>query len=611
MGQFGYIESDGSIVSITTDEDYSSDDSVETYSAASDDNNNDLSDSIGNSIGNSSSASFNEGETSNFMMPQIRASQYIHVENGLTKEEPCSIDIGHGVTKRSPTISPSSSPASASAPTTAPTTTPTTASSNNEKPGDPFQAYYDAYADQFLKFISSNPTTYHVIKHFGSLLEHNNFKYYSQAKPLKHLTPGFYYTTRADQTLVAFVIGGQWQPQHGSCFVGSHCDALSVKLNPRGSLHTNANGYELLGVAPYSGSLNDNWLNRDLGLAGSVLVRNSETGKVERKLINSAPSPIAVIPQFAPHFGLQGGHYNKQTQTVPIVSYNTQELTPTKEEKQSKFYKKHSLRLLRFISKQTGAPLDSIVDFDLDLVDVQQSCRGGLSNEFIFSPSLDDRLCAFDSIYGLIEFSQSFFLDNDISDYNGLAGVYLANNEEIGSLTSTGAHGGFLVDNLRSIVQAKANDITIEEAVARLITNTVFLSSDVTHAMNPNFKEVYLEHNFPLPNTGPSIKFDSNAHVLSDSFGKEFLDRIVANLQGIQLQQFHIRNDSRSGGTIGPIMASSKRGLNGAKLIIDVGLPILSMHSIRSVAGYKDVGMGVRFFKEVFGRWHEVIKGME
>lgn len=110
---------------------------------------------------------------------------------------------------------------------------------------------------------------------------------------------------------------------------------------------------------------------------------------------------------------------------------------------------------------------------------------------------------------------------------------------------------------------------------------------------------------------GPSIKFDSNGHVLSDSLGKEFLDRVVKDLLGIRLQEFHIRNDSRSGGTIGPIMSDARRGLNGAKLIIDVGMPILSMHSIRSVMGYKDVGIGVLFFKEVFLKWKDALDGMK
>ncbi|KAI5956607.1 LAP4 [Candida jiufengensis] len=465
---------------------------------------------------------------------------------------------------------------------------------------DDYEQYYESYSDEFIEFMTSNPTTYHVITHFKSVLENNGFHYIQQTKPIKNVKPGFYYTSRNDQCLIAFVLGGEWKPENGSCFVGSHSDALSIKLNPRGSKRSNFEGYELLGVAPYSGSLNKYWLNRDLGLAGSVLIK--QNGKIKRKLINSN-TPIAFIPKES---NWDKEDYNPQTQEVPIFAYSNEELKPTKQELESKLYNRHPISLLRYICELSDTPIESIIDIDLDLVDVQPSHRGGLENEFIFSASLDDRLCAFDSVYGLIEFSQKFFTEREIEDYKGLSGIYLANNEEIGSLTNTGAHGGFLIDNLKSIVQDKCKRST-NEAFANFTTNTIILSSDVTHAMNPNFIEVYLKNNYPLPNVGPSIKFDSNAHVLSDSYGKEFLQRIVDHLPGIKLQQFHIRNDSRSGGTIGPIMSNGKRGINGAKVIIDVGLPILSMHSIRSMMGYKDVGIGVRFFKEVFLRWDEII----
>ncbi|KAI5962042.1 LAP4 [Candida theae] len=470
---------------------------------------------------------------------------------------------------------------------------------------DPYSDYYEEYAAKFTKFMTFNPTTYHTIIHFKSVLENNNFQYLPQSKPIEQLSPGFYYTSRSDQCLVAFVRGAKWKPSKGTCFVGSHCDALSIKLNPRGSFREKIHGYELLGVAQYSGSLNKNWLNRDLGLAGAVLVRDSKTGKISRKLINSYPTPIAFIP--ASEYLGEDESYNRQTQMVPVCSYSSEDLVPTEEEKQSKFYKQHSLSLLRYVSKLSETPISSIVDFDLDLVDVQQSARGGLESEFIYSASLDDRLCAFDSVYGLVEFSQQIV---DIDNYDSLVGVYLANNEEIGSLTSTGAYGGFLTDNLKSIVCDNTSKLQTEESIQRLLKSTVFLSSDVTHALNPNFKDIYLKNNYPLPNVGPSVKFDSNAHVLSDSLGKEFLDRVIKNIQGVKLQEFHIRNDSRSGGTIGPIMSNSTRGLNGAKLIVDVGMPILSMHSIRSVMGYKDVGIGIRFFKEVFIKWKDIIEEM-
>lgn len=483
------------------------------------------------------------------------------------------------------------------------------------QPESSFDDYYETYSSEYIKFMNSQPTTNHTITHFKSVLSNNGFSYLPDNKPIRDLGPGLYFTSKDDQCLIAFAIGGNWKPQNGSCFIGSHCDAITLKLNPRGLNREKVNGYELLGVAPYSGPFNNQWLNRDLGISGSVLIRDEKTGKISRKLINST-DPIAFIPQLAPHFGLGDKKYNPQTQMVPICGFSTseeeeeEELSATEEEKNSKFYKRHSLSLLRYITNLAKVPLSSILDFDLELMDVQPSHRGGLSNEFIYLSRLDDRLCAFSSVYGLIEFTQRFYLDKDIESYDGLTGIYLANNEEIGSGTRTGAKGGFLIDVLKSIVSDKVRYNTME-SIANLTTNTVFLSTDVTHALNPNFKNIYLDKNFPLPNTGPSIKFDSNCHVLSDSLGNEFLTRIIDNLSGIKLQHFHIRNDSRSGGTIGPIMSDSLRGINGAKLIIDVGLPILSMHSIRGIAGYKDPGIGVRFFKEVFETWQKTINEME
>jgi len=455
-----------------------------------------------------------------------------------------------------------------------------------------FESYYEAYADQFMRFMDLSPTTYHVITHFKSLLSNNGFVEVKENESSQVTAPGLYFMTKDDLTLITFIIGGKWKPEHGSCFVGCHSDALSVKINPCGSKKS-SNGFELLGVAPYSGSLNKLWLNRDLGLAGSVTV--NENGKMKRKLIKSS-YPIAHIPALAPHFGIDEP-YNKQTQMVPIMSFNSEPLIPTEEELASPLYSKHSLQLLRYISELSSTSLLDIKELDLDLFDFQDSSRCGLKREFINSASLDDRLCSFDAIYGLLEFSQRF-IHQDINDFDGFVGVFLANHEEIGSESRTGAKGGFLLDFFKSIVSSRKYRQPVEQ-IALLTQNSIFLSSDVTHVMNPNFKNVYLENNYPLPNVGPCIKFDSNGHVLSDSFAYVYLENIVDKLPGIKLQHFHIRNDSRSGGTIGPIM-SGPRGINGAKMIIDVGMPILSMHSIRCSMGFKDVGMGVRFFKEVF-----------
>lgn len=458
---------------------------------------------------------------------------------------------------------------------------------------------YIDIATQFMHFIDSCPTTYHVTQHIGELLRNHGFTYLHLKQDLRVTEPGAYYTQRDDLTLVAFIIGANWKSINGSCFVASHIDALSVKVNPANSITSDVDGYNLLNVQPYSGSLNSLWLNRDLGLAGALLVR--ENGKIIRKLVKS-PIPIGFIPILAEHFGIERP-YNKQTEMKPIVGASDPEV-PTNDEKNSPLFNKHPLALLRYISKLSQTAIPDILQIDLDLYDTQQASKGGLDGEFIYSTSLDDRLCAYASILGLLQSKEKI----DFDTYDGLIGCYLANHEEIGSRSRTGAYSGLLKEVMTSMVSSKTN---VAELSAQLFTNSIILSSDVTHAFNPNFKDIYLENHLPLLNTGPVVKIDSNMHVLSDSLSHIFLQQLIDQyLPDLKLQVFHIRNDSRSGGTIGPIMGSGTN-INGAKIVVDVGIPILSMHSIRSICGYKDVGIGARFYQTTFDNWSKVIGKIE
>jgi aminopeptidase I len=491
-------------------------------------------------------------------------------------------------------------------------------------------------ANQFMEFINSCPTTYHVTKYIEQLLIDHGFTYLNLKHDITIDEPGCYYTQRDDLTLVAFIVGNNWKPIHGSCFVASHIDALSVKINPGNSIANDIDGYKLLNVQPYSGSLNKLWLNRDLGLAGSILV--NENGKISRKLINSPP--IAFIPILAEHFGIEKS-YNKQTEMSPIIGHDsTHPLPPpSDDEKKSPLFNRHSLPLLRYISQLSNTPLKHIIHLDLDLYDTQKSSQGGLNGEFIYSTSLDDRLCAYTSIIGLLQSQKKINLET----YDGLIGCYLTNHEEIGSKSRTGAYSGLLKQIMISLVNMKSNkkittmstnnttknkmsnntiissdtnhsasestNFNSIEKSFQLFSNSIILSSDVTHAFNPNFKNIYLENHLPLLNTGPVLKIDTNMHVLSDSLSYIFLKNLIDNyLPDLKLQTFHIRNDSRSGGTIGPILGTN---INGAKIVVDVGIPILSMHSIRSICGYKDIAFGAKFYQTTFDHWSTVIKKME
>lgn len=451
-------------------------------------------------------------------------------------------------------------------------------------------------AQDYIDFTYKNPTTYHVIEFFKKTLIENGFTYVQEGEslPQEESKSGLYFSIRSNLSLVAFVKGKKWSYERGVGVVAAHVDSLAIKLKPV-SLRKNVDGYEMLGVAPYSGSMNKLWLDRDFGIGGALYYKSGKI--VKMKTINSTPHPIAKIPKIAEHFGLDDKLiYNKETQMAPIIGYsNGPADEPTPEESKCPLVKMHPIKLLRYLSKLAEVPLSEIVGFDLELFDVQKGHIGGLNNEFIFAPRIDDRLCSYLAILGLIEFAKTV----EIESYDGFNVAYLVNNEEIGSLTRTGAHGKFLNSVLTKFTDATESDLNL------IFSNSIILSADVTHALNPNFKNCYLDKNFPVPNVGLTLKVDSNQHVMTDAVGIVVMEEI-AGKNGLILQRFHIRNDSRSGGTIGPIMATN----TGAR-VVDVGLPQLSMHSIRAMCGYKEVLLGITTFSAFFKDWREAYDRVE
>jgi len=94
---------------------------------------------------------------------------------------------------------------------------------------------------------------------------------------------GKYFVSRNGSSLIAFTIGGGYKSGNGVAMIAGHVDALTARLKPVSNKRTAA-GYVQLGVAPYAGALNPTWWDRDLGVGGRVLVKDS-TGKITTKLV--------------------------------------------------------------------------------------------------------------------------------------------------------------------------------------------------------------------------------------------------------------------------------------------------------------------------------------
>ena len=462
-----------------------------------------------------------------------------------------------------------------------------------------------AYTQPFISFISQNPTVFHAVDHVSQRLCSHGFEKLSERDSwLGQITKGGkYFLERNGSSIIAFSVGSNYKPGDGASIVAAHIDALTTRLKPISSLSTKA-GYVQLGVAPYAGGLNGTWWDRDLGVGGRVLMKNSETGKVESRLVK-LDWPIARIPTLAPHFGqaanIDGA--NQETQMVPIIGLDDSSISgesqPIVLGGAGTFTTTQPPRLVKAIAGELGIQdYSQILNWELELFDIQPAQLGGLDKEFIFAGRVDDKLMSFAAIEALLASSDS-------SSPNSLRVVGCFDDEEIGSLLRQGAHSNLLPSTLSRICEAIAasgGDTAMCGAnqAAQMYANSFLVSADVSHAVNPNFLDSYLENHSPCLNVGLAIQADPNGHTTTDSVSSAFLQR-VADKCDSKLQVFQIRNDSRSGGTVGP-MLSSAMGMRA----IDAGMPQLSMHSIRATIGSEDPGLGVKILKGFFEHFEEV-----
>jgi aminopeptidase I len=384
--------------------------------------------------------------------------------------------------------------------------------------------------------------------------------------------------------------------------IAGHIDALTAKLKPV-STKPNKAGYIQLGVAPYAGGLEETWWDRDLSIGGRVIVRD-ESGKTSTKLVK-LDWPIAKIPTLAPHFGVGiMGSKNKETEAVPIIGLDNSDLYPSANSTPveplgpvGSFVAKQPPKLVKVIARELGIEdYSQIVNWELELFDIQPATVVGIDKEFITAGRIDDKLCSWAAFEALLASESG-------EDEGTIKLVALFDDEEIGSLLRQGAKANFLPITIERAVEAlsEGSGTTFGPGViGRTYASSFLVSADVTHAINPNFTSRYMDGHAPRLNVGITIAADSNGHMTTDSVSTAILTR-VCELSDCTPQVFQIRNDSRSGGTVGPTLSSSM-GVRAA----DAGMAQLSMHSIRATTGALDPGLGVKFFKGFLDKFEKV-----
>ncbi|PVU91832.1 hypothetical protein BB561_004183 [Smittium simulii] len=455
-------------------------------------------------------------------------------------------------------------------------------------------AQYLSPSDRFIEFMNASPSPYHAVESAKERLKKYFFTPLSEKSSWENTVKpnGRYYFTRNGSTIVAFAVGGKYKPGNGVNIVGAHTDSPCLKLKPI-SKKTGA-GYLKVGVQTYGGGLWHTWFDRNLALAGVVMIEDA--CGLRQQLVRIS-DPIAYIPNLAIHLDrtqTDAFRFNNETHLVPILATVAKDLNSgvcsTKNDDvntlDDSIEKKHHTVLVEKLASLVGVDPKHIVDFDLCLYDQNPCMLGGIYKEFIHSGRLDNlnsSFCAIEALVQSVEECQS------LSDDDRIRMVALFDNEEVGSRSAYGADSSLLTDTIHRL-QVGGDNSSYEIACA----NSFLISADMAHAVHPNYPEKHEENHSPMMNKGIVIKINAGQRYCTTTATSAMI-KMLANNNNICYQEFVVRNDMPSGSTIGPLM-SSNLGIRS----IDVGNPMLSMHSIRETMGVDDVATAINLFKAFF-----------
>lgn len=423
-------------------------------------------------------------------------------------------------------------------------------------------------AQRLVDFINASPTAFHVVQNIQTELLGFGFESLAESDCWNLKSGGKYMVTRNGSALAAFILPDTAIVSQDAGFriITAHTDSPNLRLKPLSSYEKK--GYMQFAVEPYGGVLLNSWLNRDLSIAGRAITRRN--GRISADLLRLGY--CMVIPQLAIHLDAKvndGLALNKQDNLPPIVG-----LIDKDDDHVQILNEK-----LRYALKLDMS--DEILALDLSLYDTQPSGIHGFDFEFIFASRLDNLASCHAILASLTD-------RNRANNPSVSMGVFY-DNEEVGNETAQGAASSFLTDVI-SRISASRQVGNLQQMLAR----SFCISADMAHAVHPNYTDKHDPHHMPYIGKGPVIKSNSNQRYATDARSAAVFSELCRSVK-VPYQYFVARSNLACGSTVGPV-TSAKLGVP----TVDVGNPMLSMHSIREVAGVDDHLYMMQVFEEFF-----------
>lgn len=332
--------------------------------------------------------------------------------------------------------------------------------------------------------------------------------------------------------------------------------------------------------------------------------------------------PVLRIPTLAIHLDRQETFaFNKETQLFPIAGLIEEQLNKTSEPITNGVHddqfsplksatERHHPYFVDLIAAEANVKPEDILDFEMILFDTQKSCLGGMREEFIFSPRLDNLNSTYCATVSLIDSCSD---ELDLEEESSIRLIALFDHEEIGSRTAQGADSNVLPAIIRRLSVLPSSSSSAEDvstAYEQTLSTSFLISADMAHSVNPNYSAKYESDHKPAMNKGTVIKINANARYATNSPGIVLLQEVARKAAeereaAVPLQLFVVRNDSSCGSTIGPMLSAAL----GTRTL-DLGNSQLSMHSIRETGGTYDVAYSIRLFTGFFQHYTELSKNI-
>lgn len=410
--------------------------------------------------------------------------------------------------------------------------------------------------DKLIAFIKQATSPFHVVEESKHRLNAAGFKELDFTKPWVLEKGKSYFTTPYNTTLFAFTIGKNPPPQWDFRIAAAHTDHPGFRIKPVAEI--SEKDYLKINTEAYGGVILNTWFDRPLSIAGEVSLKSDDIFNPVIRLID-LKTPLLTIPNLAIHMNKdvnKGMELNKQTDMLPLIAMMNETLN-----------KEHFF--INYLASQLQVEVSDILNFDLYIYNCEEGCTLGIKPDFISSPRLDNLT----SVLALVEGITNSYNDNRIN----LISLY--DNEEVGSRSKQGADSMLTTILLEKIYSSLGQS---REELYNSIMKSIMLSVDVAHALHPNYMNKNDPTNITVLGKGVVLKIDSTQKYAFDSESIAIIQQLCHSYN-IAYQKFVNRSDATSGSTLGSIVSSWL-----PMKTVDLGVPLLAMHSARELMGASD-----------------------